>query len=77
MSKQFLQTDYKKIDRSAKRKTRKDKRACIDKLTEKAEDAASRGDMRTLKLSGNFVRSGEGPIRTKLVQFTPPMKRRV
>ena len=64
VTKQFLQTEYKKIDKSVKRKIRRDKRAYIDKLQEKVEDAASRGDMRTLygitkKLSGDLGQSGK------------------
>ena len=42
----------------------------MDKLAEKAEDAANKGDMRTLygitkKLSGDFGLSGEGLIKDK------------
>ena len=64
-TKQFLQNEYKEIDKSVKRKTRRDKRAYIDKLAENAEVAANTGNTRTLyaitkKLSGDFGRTGEG-----------------
>ena len=70
VTKQFLENEYKEIDKSVKRKTIKDKRAYIDKLAENAEDAANRGNTKTLygikrKLSGDFGRSGEGPIKDK------------
>ena len=65
VTKQFLQNQYKEIDKSVKRKTRRDKRAYINKLAEEVEDGANRGNMRTLygitkKLSGDFDRSEEG-----------------
>ena len=67
---QFLQHEYKEVDKSVKHKTRRDKRGYIDKLAEEAQDAANRGNTRTLygiirKLSGDFGRSGEGPIKEK------------
>ena len=70
VTKQFLQNEYQEIDKSVKRKTRREKREYIDKLAEKAEDATKRGDMRTLygitkKLSGDFGRSGEGTTKEK------------
>ena len=70
MIKQFLQHEYKDIDKSVKRKTRRDKRVYIDKLAEEAQDAANRGNTRTIygiirKLSGGVGRSGEGPIKDK------------
>ena len=70
MKKQFLQNEYKEVNKAVKRKTRKDKRGYIDKLAEEAEAAANTGNMRTLygttkKLSEDFSRSGEGPIKDK------------
>ena len=70
MTKQFLQNEYQEIDKSVKRKRRRDKREYIDKLAEKVEYATKRGDMRTLygitkKLSGDYDRSGERPIKDK------------
>ena len=71
VTKQILQNKYRKIGKSVKRKTRRDKRAYIDTSAEKAEDAANRGDMRTLyditkKLSGDFGQSREGPVKDKI-----------
>ena len=53
-----------------KRNTRKDKRDFVDRMAKSAEEAAQRGDMRTLhnitrKLAGDYGRSGERPVKDK------------
>ena len=65
MTKQLLQNEYRRIEKSVKRKATRDKRAYIEKSAEKAEGTANRGDMRTLygitkKLSRDFGQSGKG-----------------
>ena len=68
--KSSLVGEYRERDKTVKRKARRDKRDFVDKMAKSFEEAAQRGDMRTLyeitkKFAGDYGRSGKKLVKDK------------
>ena len=70
IKKHELESEYREKDKNVKKKARRDKCIFIDKLANSPEEAAQKGDLRTLynitkKLAADYGRGDERPVKDK------------